>query len=273
MKVLSRLKGKGARETAADAGREAARSAERGAKRGARLGAIRGVGESALKRARREQSATDRARGRLSEAGDSIKHAGESVKQGAERAKREAERARSRAQATASKINRPRRSKKKTAAAAGAVGAAGAAGAYFLDPESGKRRRHIARDRIAAVTRKGAAKIRRQVEYRKGRAAGTVEQVRSDLAPEKPAANDQQLSERVQSEVFRPADVPKESINVNVEDGIVYLRGEARTPEEHDELAEKAAKVDGVRRVENLLHLPDEPAKMKDGRERRKAKA
>ena len=34
------------------------------------------------------------------------------------------------------------------------------------------------------------------------------------------------LAERVKSELFRPADAPKDSVNVSVESGVVYLRGE-----------------------------------------------
>jgi hypothetical protein len=39
-----------------------------------------------------------------------------------------------------------------------AGGAAGAAGAYFLDPQSGKRRRRVAFGRIMALLRRGAAR-------------------------------------------------------------------------------------------------------------------
>jgi hypothetical protein len=35
--------------------------------------------------------------------------------------------------------------------------AAGAAGAFFLDPQSGKRRRHIVVDKLKALARRGAA--------------------------------------------------------------------------------------------------------------------
>jgi osmotically-inducible protein OsmY len=116
-------------------------------------------------------------------------------------------------------------SKKSVAAA----GAAGLAGAFFLDPESGKRRRHIARDRALALIRQGAETTR-------------------------PAANDQALAERVKSEIFQPADAPKGSVNVNVERGVVYLRGEVRNRDQIKKLVEQAGAVDGVAGVENLLH-------------------
>jgi osmotically-inducible protein OsmY len=140
--------------------------------------------------------------------------------------------------------------------AVGAAGAIGLAAGYFLDPDSGKRRRHIARDRAIAVVRRGADRTRREAEYRAQQAEGKVEAAKSKGAPEKPAANDQALAERVKSEIFQPADAPKGSVNVNVEDGVVYLRGEVKRPEEIRKLVEEAGAVDGVRGVENLLHTP-----------------
>jgi osmotically-inducible protein OsmY len=140
--------------------------------------------------------------------------------------------------------------------AVGAAGAVGLAAGYFLDPDSGRRRRHIARDRAFALFRRGAGRTRREAEYRVHQAEGMVEAAKSKAAPEKPAANDQALAERVRSEIFQPADAPKGSVNVNVEEGVVYLRGEVKRPEEIRKLVQEAGAVDGVRGVENLLHTP-----------------
>jgi osmotically-inducible protein OsmY len=43
-------------------------------------------------------------------------------------------------------------------------------------------------------------------------------------------------------------------VNVNVENGIVYLRGEVKRQDEMRKLIEDAGSVDGVRGVESLLH-------------------
>jgi osmotically-inducible protein OsmY len=83
-----------------------------------------------------------------------------------------------------------------------------------------------------------------------------VEAAKSKAAPEKPAPNDQALAERVKSEIFQPADAPKDSVSINVEDGVVYLRGEVKRPEQIRKLVNEAGAVDGVRSVENLLHTP-----------------
>jgi osmotically-inducible protein OsmY len=60
----------------------------------------------------------------------------------------------------------------------------------------------------------------------------------------------------VKSEIFQPADARKGSVNINVEGGVVYLRGEVKRPEEIRKLVEEAGAVHGVRGVENLLHTP-----------------
>jgi osmotically-inducible protein OsmY len=72
----------------------------------------------------------------------------------------------------------------------------------------------------------------------------------------KPQPNDATLKAKVESELFRPADIPKGKIDVNAENGVVYLRGEADSQEMINELVERARKIQGVREVESLLHLP-----------------
>jgi osmotically-inducible protein OsmY len=66
--------------------------------------------------------------------------------------------------------------------------------------------------------------------------------------------DDVTLARKVESEIFRPADVPKGAISVNVNDGVVELRGEIADQKQIDELGESAKKVDGVKDVRNLLH-------------------
>jgi osmotically-inducible protein OsmY len=65
--------------------------------------------------------------------------------------------------------------------------------------------------------------------------------------------DDVTLARKVESELFRPADVPKGAISVNVNDGVVELRGELADQEQIDELGDTARKIDGVKDVRNLL--------------------
>jgi osmotically-inducible protein OsmY len=53
--------------------------------------------------------------------------------------------------------------------------------------------------------------------------------------------------------------VSKARINVNVEDGIVFLRGVAEREDEIERIGAVAERIPGVRAVENLLHTPDTP--------------
>ena len=115
-------------------------------------------------------------------------------------------------------------------------GAVGAALAYFFDPDNGRKRRKEAIKRTAKAFRQTG---------RKGR------------------TDDVTLARKVESEIFRDAEVPAAQINVNVEDGVVYLRGELEHPDLIEDLGAQARKVQGVRAVENLLHGPGEEAPAK----------
>jgi hypothetical protein len=136
---------------------------------------------------------------------------------------------------------------------------AGAALAYLFDPESGRRRRAMLRDRSVAFVRRGG----RQAEQA-GRAVAAeaygVSQKARHLKEEPKEYDDATLAQKVQSEVFRDEDVPKGQINVNAEDGVVVLRGEVERPELIEALVERTRDVQGVRDVRNLLHLPGAPA-------------
>jgi osmotically-inducible protein OsmY len=145
--------------------------------------------------------------------------------------------------------------RRKRAAAATAAGAAGGAGAYFLDPISGKRRRHVARDKLSSLFKRGEERIERAGRYGANTVAGKAKAV-SAASGEKPAPNDEALADRVRSEIFRPEDAPKGSVNVNVENGIVYLRGEVDDRKQARKLVKSAKSVDGVDEVESLIHTP-----------------
>jgi osmotically-inducible protein OsmY len=138
-------------------------------------------------------------------------------------------------------------------------GLLGAAIAYLFDPQNGRRRRAILRDRSAAFARQGGRSSARAGRAVAAEAYG-VSQKAQHLKEEPKEFDDATLAQKVQSEIFRDADVPKGQINVNAEDGIVVLRGEVEEPELIEELVERTRKVQGVRDVQNLLHLPGTPA-------------
>src|SRR4051794_795681 len=72
--------------------------------------------------------------------------------------------------------------------------------------------------------------------------------------------DDVAITRKVETELFRTPDIDKGKINVNTADGVVWLRGEAKNPEQIKELEAKALAIPEVKRIENLLHLPKTPA-------------
>ena len=72
--------------------------------------------------------------------------------------------------------------------------------------------------------------------------------------------DDVAVARKVESVIFRDPDVPKGKIDVNAADGVVWLRGEAKTPEMIKDLERQTRAIPEVREVENLLHLPKTPA-------------
>jgi osmotically-inducible protein OsmY len=139
------------------------------------------------------------------------------------------------------------------------AGAIGAALAYFFDPDNGRRRRKEAIKRTAKAFRQAG----RQALGAASQAKGMKEKATHLSEEEKPQPDDVTLARKVESEIFRGADVPKGQINVNVEDGVVYLRGELDRPDLIKDLESQARKVQGVQGVENLLHTPGQEAPAK----------
>jgi hypothetical protein len=141
------------------------------------------------------------------------------------------------------------------------AGAAGAALSYFLDPDQGRRRRNMARDRVAATFRRGFRRLARAGRAAAAEAYGLTQKA-THLTPEDPfPPNDATLAHKVESEVFRDPDIPKGQININAEGGVIVLRGELERPEQINAVEAAVRRVPGVRDVENLLHLPGTPAR------------
>src|SRR4051812_15113358 len=71
--------------------------------------------------------------------------------------------------------------------------------------------------------------------------------------------DDVTLARKVETEIFRGEDAPKSQVNVNAENGVVFLRGQVKNKEQMKALEVAARKVDGVKDVNNLLSLPGTP--------------
>lgn len=140
-----------------------------------------------------------------------------------------------------------------------ASAAAGAVTLYLLDPDRGRSRRARLGDQAAAMLRKAGRETERVGRVVESTVSGKVEALQhqgSRVAP----TDDVTLTAKAESELFRDPMIPKGSINLNVERGILVLRGEVPTEQLRRQLEEEAARIEGVWSVRNLLHLPGEPA-------------
>jgi osmotically-inducible protein OsmY len=137
----------------------------------------------------------------------------------------------------------------------------GALAAVFLDPANGKRRRHTLRDRSRGSLRRGT---RRTARLGRGVAAQTygLAQKARHLHQQPKDYDDATLKAKVETELFRPEHAPKGRVNVNAQNGIVQLRGELDSRDLIEDLVHRTRKIQGVRDVENLLHLVGEEAPM-----------
>jgi len=140
-------------------------------------------------------------------------------------------------------------------------GVLGTVGALLLDPQQGKRRRKELLDRAAGLFRRTTDRAERAGRGVGARVHGVSQQVKHRREEPKDF-DDVTLARKVETEIFRDADVPKGQIVVNVQEGVVQLRGEVPSDDMVEALVEKTRRVEGVLEVENLLHLPGTPAPM-----------
>ena len=135
----------------------------------------------------------------------------------------------------------------------------GAAAAFFLDQESGNRRRKLAADKASRFKREGAGSVTGAAQAAGAQAKGVAAKAQhkatgGDSAP----GDDNTLKSKVETEIFRDTDAPKGNVDVTVVNGIVELRGQVDDPSQSEALELKTRMVSGVKDVRNLLHLPGE---------------
>lgn len=141
---------------------------------------------------------------------------------------------------------------------AGSAGAfLGAISAYFVDPDKGRARRQRVRDRLTGGLRHGRRRVSRELRVRTAHVRGHARGLAHRLRHAPPAElDDTTLAHKVESILFRHRDVPKGSISINAERGIVFLRGEVESAALIDEVERTVQDVAGVHGIQNLLHVP-----------------
>jgi len=125
----------------------------------------------------------------------------------------------------------------------------------LFDPVAGRRRRAELRDRTRAFVRRGGRRARRFGRHTTSYARG-LKQRATHVREEPKDLDDATLADKIRTNIFRPHDVPKGQINVNVQQGVVQLRGEVPHREMIDDLEAQVREIRGGRDVENLLHPP-----------------
>ena len=147
----------------------------------------------------------------------------------------------------------------------------GAALMYVLDPERGKRRRAVVRDKAVRVSRKTGDSLGAHSRDWKNRAKGVAAEVKSLARKEE--VSDLVLEERVRAEMGRVVSTPG-AIDVIATEGVIGLSG-AVLASEVDDLISATRGVSGVTDVENWLEMyataDDVPALQGAGGPRSKA--
>jgi gas vesicle protein len=142
----------------------------------------------------------------------------------------------------------------------GAVGGVtGAIVAFLTDPQRGRARRARLLDQGAATARHAGRGAERAIRAATSTVEGKLEALTTEGSRVAPT-DDVTLRDRAESQLFRDPDVPKGSINISAERGILVLRGEVPDAGMRDRLQREAEGIEGVWSVRNLLHLPGEPA-------------
>jgi hypothetical protein len=131
--------------------------------------------------------------------------------------------------------------------------ALGAALAFLFDPNRGRRRRRLARKRTKRYARAVGRRVKRVARRRAADTAGVAQRAAHPQSGQAEPPDDVTLARKVETEIFRDEEVPKGHINVNAEEGVVFLRGRVSKAEQVGELEREVRAIPGVRGVENRL--------------------
>jgi osmotically-inducible protein OsmY len=134
------------------------------------------------------------------------------------------------------------------------IGAAAAAAMYLLDPDRGRTRRAKLSDQAAAMARKAEEKARAQAEHQKGVVQGLAHDLTEPFRPE-PDFDDETLRQKVKSEAIGRWEGPKSDVEVDVESGVVTLKGNVDS-QNVDQLIRLVKGVPGVASVTDQMSVP-----------------
>jgi len=127
--------------------------------------------------------------------------------------------------------------------------AAGALVMYLMDPNTGRRRRAIVRDRGVSMRHDAERYVRGKSKRAVDRLRGVAARTRAGLTAE--PIDDDLLHERIRSRLGRLVAHPHD-VEVHVRDGRVQLKGHVAEEEFHD-LLHTVSSMRGVQNLESLL--------------------
>ncbi|WP_459614467.1 BON domain-containing protein [Bordetella sp. 2513F-2] len=133
--------------------------------------------------------------------------------------------------------------------------AAGAAAMYYLDPESGARRRALVRDKVSA----GRHQVERRARARTRYVADRIHGAAARLQGGREVESDAQLEGRVRSRLGRMVSRAG-AIHVTAAEGCITLEGSILA-DEHERLVSAVAAMDGVTAVDDRLTVHDAPGR------------
>jgi osmotically-inducible protein OsmY len=137
--------------------------------------------------------------------------------------------------------------------------ALGAAAAYLFDPDAGNGRRARLRDQADAMFRRSQERAERLSRHATNVVEGRLHELRGTADVDR-EMDDATIADRIRSEVLGRRDLHADGVVVNVQNGVTQLRGAVPSSEAIEGIVDRTRAVPGVVDVENLLHLPDEPA-------------
>lgn len=135
----------------------------------------------------------------------------------------------------------------------------GAAAALLLDPRAGARRRALTRDKMAHYARVLGRVTLRRARMVPGPIRGRLHAI-GRATPWREPVNGydaEALKHRVESTLGRDFNLPLNTVNFDVVDSTVRIRGTVADEATAERILKKAASVEGVRGVQSLLHTPD----------------
>lgn len=142
----------------------------------------------------------------------------------------------------------------RTAAILATLAGVSASGAvmYFTDPERGRKRRDMARDKATSMWKDTADRVGKRSREIADRARGVAASARSTVERElKPSDN--RLADRVRSRIGHVVSHPG-ALDVSAREGVAILSGSVLADEVSD-LIRGASNVRGVHHVENRLNV------------------